>query len=464
MRKNTPLTPEKIKELKEQEKKEKLAEKDSDSIDIFETVKFNMLIIRELYDLIASQESSKIEFEETGENYTPVTELALYLFLDTLKDNDKKGSKLKKCQDKYSHMLYDTPYILNEVSHKLISCGISPEYVTADENITIIDVDSDIEQLIKNYLASLKLKRKNNKKTDDITDDILQEIKNKYKYLENGEVSYYSKLKTKNKEEKSDIPKVLLKTIQPVLHDYYDRIYNLDGSLLIDSIKRLVLESKKYVADRDFLSEIGVEISNIQLDNYYTNASTKKIYSYYAKQLAEKNPEIPNVNPVRKDKVNLIENSNNIISHNFFIVRELYLILAELENITDALDKFYSILDIPQNDYESIIQTDSVTDFEIINKLVRFNFPVSIFRKDNLTYLPMRKNLEYLIQDYFINNDYDEFYTKLKLEMIYTNYEENAVLFMLVYNILKAVIEEEDTHWSDLVTKYPDLLTKEFKL
>ena len=111
------------------------------------------------------------------------------------------------------------------------------------------------------------------------------------------------------------------------------------------------------------------------------------------------------------------------------------------------------ILDIKKYDYESVINTGILKDYDIINKLVKFNFPVSIFRNENPSLLPMRKNLEYIIQEYFINKNINEFRSKLKLEMIYTNYEENAIVFMLVYNILKTVIEEDDTHLIDLLDK-----------
>ncbi|MBQ8261232.1 MAG: hypothetical protein IJZ00_03000 [Lachnospiraceae bacterium] len=385
-------------------------------------VKHNLFIIRELYQIIALKESY------------PIQTLYNYLFADEYEAGTDNLDR--KCRDKFQHLMFDTVNISDSAKKKLIDCGISSEYFFTE----FIKASESLEDDINDYLE------------DDKT----------YKEVENNDDSFS---KIKNNPEA-----ILLSSIRESILCEYETIVNNDGTPLIIAITELVKRANNCaITDARRVYTLTDKIAFFQSPELYTG---KNIYELYKSLLEQYNQDMEaeiDVSSITKMSDKNIYNNvfeSNAISCNYFIIRELLKIFAELDDVGNIIEKFYAYLNISEAEYQNIINTGIANNVELVDKLIPFKFPSNMFRGDKPAYILMHKSLKNEIKYYLSGSqnklDYEIFTNMLKLNILYINHLENVTLVFPVYNLfqtLKQADSSSNIDWNDLIQRYPELLS-----
>lgn len=420
--------------------KEKM-NKEMDSRNYHDIIRFNLFIIRELYQFVAIKESVSVQ------------NLYTYLFADDYEPDTPNISK--KCADKFYHALTDSPYAIQTAITKLVNCGISPEYFSTEYIKTNEIIESDAWE----YLLT---ERNNFTEKHNISED------------------------------------VRLTDFRESLSYEFESITNMDGTPLITHIRILILNASNYKGKITHVYNVAEKLAYFHPEKKYNTTSIQELYKRLGqkyleqeqqkeqnkeqnekqneKQNEEQNEEqnkeqsksikeIINKIPDISDK-NIYSNkiASENIKANYFIIRELYLLYAEMDDIGNALDKFYATLNITEEEYEKIISTGIANNKYLSEKLLPFHFPVNMFRGDKPTLIKMHPVLKNYIFDYLDNSlDYTEFLEKLRIEILYINHAENITLIFPIYSLFCAVKENQDCvdiDWLEFAINHPELVFK----
>lgn len=101
---------------------------------------------------------------------------------------------------------------------------------------------------------------------------------------------------------------------------------------------------------------------------------------------------------------------NEKLKINFFIIREVYHYMAEIDKIPNAMSRFYKYLELDENYYNKIIQTGICSSHKggkmqvCVEKLIRCGFSDCLFRKDSPTLIKTSELLLDEIYEHLFNN------------------------------------------------------------
>ena len=385
--------------------------KDREREEFHNLVKYNLFLIRELFQLIAIKESYSVQ--------------ALYTYLFADEYDESTENIEKKCRDKYQHLMYDTCNISETAKNKLIDCGIAPDYFSTK----YIEVNDELDDDLQTYLYSAKNSPQKQNETIDVQ----------------------------------------LSTFRASLLLNYETIKDVDGTPLIYFIRELVNRANNCTYNnKKELYTLTDKVALFQSPEYYTGKNTRKLYETLLEQYKNSDTcvadtsRIPTVNG---KNIYTNKQKSEAISANYFIVRELYKLFAEIDDVGNALEKFYSYLNISEQDYQNIIDTGIADNKALAEKLIPFQFPANMFRGDNPTYITMDKSIineiNYYLKNGKNNMDYQIFLTFLRLQILYVNRPENISLVFPVYNLLHT-IKQADTSaeidYKEFLQKHPTLL------
>lgn len=139
------------------------------------------------------------------------------------------------------------------------------------------------------------------------------------------------------------------------------------------------------------------------------------------------------------------DNPQDRFTMNFFIIKEVYRYMAgSIDDIIDAMRKFYDYLDIDENGYDNL----ATTNFDSIKKvkplLIECGFPESIFRPDSPTTIEMSDNLFNMTYEYLFKNKnnnilFEDFTNFLQAEIKSIYDTKNALLVVSVRRLISRI-------------------------
>lgn len=364
--------------------------------------RMNLFIIRELVRFICFQENISIK------------DYYFYLFNDLIED---KNNIMSKCEARHAHLLLDTTKnSLEVIKHKFIECGISDDYFN-DRPIKFVGKKDNLGFEIYEYFQANM-----DAEISDMTD----------KKINNKTNSKISALREKIAEQ-------------------YNEILNLDGTLMIDSIRLLVnniirykrnYENAVYGGEKPCFNEV-LEFTELFVNAIPTESYNDKQYKSIYKQLLKSYSEygLPvmeeYVNPVSEKNIYTNKVSNANISVNLMLIRTVYNILCEMDNLI-APREFYKIIDMTRIEYEEMISSGIADNKKLFSKLKKYHFPVALFRGDEPKCIIKEPSLKQIVWKRVRNKCTEEEYIlKVKEQLFNVNHVEYAQFMLSMYSMYK---------------------------
>ena len=369
---------------------------------IRDTKRINLFIIRELVRFICFQENISIK------------DYYFYLFNDLIED---KKNIMSKCETRYAHLLHDTTKnSLEVIKHKFIECGISDDYFNG-RPIKFVEKKDNLKIEIYEYFQ-LNM----DAEISDMTDK---------------KINY----KTNNK----------LSALRERIAEQYNEVLNLDGTLMIDSIRLLVnniirykrdYENVVYGGEKPCFNEV-LEFTDLFVNaiptESYNNKQYKSIYKQLLKSYSECGLPIMEeyVNPVSEKNIYTNKVSNANISVNLMLIRTVYNILCEMDNLI-APPVFYKIIDMKRIEYEEMISSGIADNKKLFSKLKKYHFPVAMFRGDEPKCIINESSLKQIVWKRVRNKCTEEEYIlKVKEQLFNINHVEYAPFMLSMYSMYK---------------------------
>lgn len=234
------------------------------------------------------------------------------------------------------------------------------------------------------------------------------------------------------------------KKIQQELIEEIYTICNLDGSLVIESIRDIIMDMTHTNITENYNSTDVTLLQ--QIDNYhvpqgvsYTQNNLIKLYSLMAKQVGE---EVFTFDVKTSDFSRITKTANNeSVCDNLFIIIKTYQMFASIEGIQDADEKLKNYLDLKKDDYEDLTNGDTVciNSKDIAEKLSIYRFPATLFRADHPTMINLSQNIMDAFDTFKTDYDIILFEFRLKFWLTYCIDTQNIVLILAVYSLFKSL-------------------------
>lgn len=377
-------------------------EKDYTLIETREVTAVNLLVIRDIFKLI---NNGKILLED------------FYYYLFTREDVSKIDVSQRK---KYKNQM-DTYYKqkvgnINSVINTLKAYGISAEFFDGEK----IGVSESIWASYKDYLDA------------DFTIN------------ENKTYNTPAELALKNKNYDFSASAQIRKKVQQELIKEIYTICNLDGSLVIESIRDIIMDMTHTNITENYNSTDVTLLQ--QIDNYqvaqgvsYTQNNLIKLYSQMAKQVGKEEFTFD----VKTSDFSRITKTtdNELVCDNLFIIIKTYQMLASIEGIQDADENLKKYLNLKKDDYEYLTNGDTVriNSKDIAEKLAIYRFPATLFRADHPTMINLSKNIMDAFDNFKTDYDITLFEFRLQFWLTYCIDTQNIVLILAVYSLFKSL-------------------------
>lgn len=343
--------------------------------------------------------------------------------LSSVKKSDKKDDKeddqvvltpesVKKMTNayrRYETFIHHTEGSIDAISKKLISYGISKEYFndTASEFL-------DGDETVIDFFA---------------------------KYIDN------------NQNAKT---KIGIVQCRECLLERIFSIKNKDGSLVIDCVRNIMLDilnideidNPLYVFTNQIVN--AVPDKNLSRRDYkkYYNSILKDTYITQPREL----PDFPNSNyssrvgnPLDKNKASYEWYK---IQMSLFIIREAYLVFAEMDDIPNALDMFYEELGISENEYMDMLFDSEVIDNKrLANILTKYKYPASIFHAEHPSRIKLCPELNDFLDDYYGTDGYcirdmlddEDLHDRFRFYLLYRLSADNYEITFATMSLIAAI-------------------------
>lgn len=268
------------------------------------------------------------------------------------------------------------------------------------------------------------------------------------------------------KEPKKNEPKtrkeIELKECKEILKNNIFSVKNLDGSLVIDSMRDMLMDIlDTYDVNRNDEYALVNKITANQPDLYLTRNQLmhyyKDVANVYIKE-KENNQQkeiddiiFPNLPQGKKPDRKTHNSKSDIIGMQLFFIREVYRLFAQIDVIPNHMENFYAYLDITESDYDKMINNDTTQNKKIIEKLKPYKYPITCFRVDSPT--SFINNQELVTAYYNLKNkkiNTDEFQTLLKLDFCYKIPKENIGLALATYALIKGINDSTPSYYNTL--------------
>lgn len=234
------------------------------------------------------------------------------------------------------------------------------------------------------------------------------------------------------------------KKIQQELMKEIYTICNLDGSLIIESIRDIIMDMTHTNISENHNSTDVTLLQ--QIDNYqvpqgasYGQNDLVKLYSQMAKQVNEKEFTFD----IKTSDFSRIKKTtdNEIVCDNLFIILKTYQMFAKIEGIQDADEKLKTYLSLEDDDYTDLIngKTVCINSKDIAEKLSIYRFPATLFKSDRPTMINISKNIWDAFCDFKIDYDIILFEFRLQFWLTYCIDIKNIVLILAVYSLFNSL-------------------------
>lgn len=364
----------------------------------------NLFILRELVQFVCLQEKVSIN------------DYYYYLFNELVK---KRKDIMKKCADRYYHMVYDTGFHnIEQIKDKFIECGISEQYFD-DVPIKFSD-DSmyGLEAEIDEYIATI---------------------------CDNG-------------GEDVGSCEGALAALRESITLKYDEILNLDNSPMINSIRLLVNNIIRYRRNELSTKSKGQALSFsevYELSEIFTEAIPVELYNekqyekIYANLIAEytKNRQLHISVYVKPSSTKNIYNSKEGKENtqiNYLLIRTAFNLFCEMDTMISQ-DSFYRIVEMTKEEYDSIIVTGVADNVGLSKRLLKYHFPVNMFRGDNPKCVSVHPRIKQIAKDRINNHCSEEEYIRqLREQLLYINRVENVPFIISIYSMYKEALPQRE--------------------
>lgn len=406
-------------------------------------LRINYLLIRELYRLVC-----------THENGGNMSQFYVYLLSDSEKYFEVKDQEniLKRCQNRFSKFLENGEGNMTEANNKLFHIGIPAKYFID----TSFNMNEEIEEQVEIFVSNINEKQEGNKTG-----------KKYFAIFQSLLKIYYEDITIDIGDEKipviafmSDLHRRILK-LNALKKEFNNRIRNesykvmgeknKEENVFVEAIPGLYYWAFKKAEEEEKTQHKIAE--NIMASRICKNMGVKEIKSLYQEMIQRESVDSDYIESIEEAKVkNIYKNKkpNDITKYNYFVIQKLYKLLSDLEDMDHAMKRFYDFLGISKNEYQEIIKTGIAHNRYFYDKLLPFQFPVSMFRGDNPVIINMNIELKREIEKYFRKIEKNkekeseyllDFLYFLKLEICYMNHAENHILVFAVARMLEAIKE-----------------------
>ncbi len=390
---------------------------DMEIFDKHEKLRINYLLIRELYKLVCIHNHAN-----------NMSDFYVYLLADSLEKIGDRKDSFQRCGNNFRKFLETGYGNMTGASKKLIDVGI-PEKYFEDE---LFDMNEEIEEIVTKFAE-------NNKDWKKLLNELPELLE-----------KYYEDITVECGKDCS-IPVIVFMSILDrriysfVGNNTEESIYKLiSGKEDEDLIRAIIFERyKDTLAETEKNEEEQREIADIIIKSQiHKNMGSKEIAGLYRKIIKFNDIDSGYIDKAKTTGTkNVYRNTkpNEAVRYNYFIIREVYKLLSDIDGINHPMDKFYDYLEIKKQDYDEIIETGIADNKHFYNKLSQFLFPASMFRGDNPVVIKMSMTLRKKIKDYFDIKNMIDFRYSLKFEICYMYHTENYILVFAVARMLETI-------------------------
>ncbi len=346
------------------------------------TIQANFLIIREVFNMIKDSRTSNIDFW-------------LYLL-----DWENTPENAEKAEAHFTALIRFGAGDSIKHAKKLISHGISAEYF--NESPTFIKADPAIQYVY------------------DIT---TEESKEYYKSKKKNESKTYS-----------------LQERREVLLENIFTIKNLDGTLVIDCMRNLLMDMY-HISESTY--DLGKYLTDLKAGSHLSQKNLKKYYKDVAKKFADQLtiPELPTGTVSDKKIYTAVDSEKG--SFTLFIIRETYAVLAAMNGINNYMQNFYEFIDISEDEYQNMIDTGIIFNKELLQKFEPFKYPASLFRGENPIEIDVCRDIKEYYYYMKCNPKFDikKFRHYLKIFLCYKISNDNFALIIPTCSLIEAMLD-----------------------
>ena len=345
-------------------------------------IKNNFLFIREIFNVIKDYRTSNIDFW-------------LYLL-----DWENTPENAEKAEAHFTALIrFGTG---NSMKHakKLIAHGISAEYF--NESPAFIIADPAIQYVY------------------DIA-------------TEENEAYYDSKKKNESKIYS-------LQERREVLLENIFTIKNLDGTLVIDCMRNLLMDMY-HISEPTY--DLGKYLTDLKAGSHLSQKNLKKYYKDVAEKFAKQLtiPALPTGTVSDKKIYTAVDSQKG--SFTLFIIRETYAILAAMNGINNYMNNFYEFIDISEDEYQNMIDSEIISNKLLVQKFAPYKYPASLFRGENPTEMDVCRDIKEYYFSYKNNTKFDieKFRHYLKVYLCYKISNDNFALIIPTCSLIEAMLD-----------------------
>ena len=252
-----------------------------------------------------------------------------------------------------------------------------------------------------------------------------------------------------------DSSKLPMNQCKKVLLQHIFSVKNLDGTLIIDCLKNLQMD---IINIPEYAYTLSDKIADIVPTAHY---SQKQILDYYKKIVKENasdentNISLPNL-PESKisDKKIAYYTQSDKISSTLLLIRETYRLFAMQDEMPYCMKAFYSYLEIPENEYQNMIDGGIITTKHLLKQLEPFKYPATLFRSDNPSDIDVSKEIMDACLDYKQGLiSIEEFQALLKINIYYKISTDNIGLVFPTYSLVNEIRHTISLAYYELLTE-----------
>ena len=234
-------------------------------------------------------------------------------------------------------------------------------------------------------------------------------------------------------------------------------IKNKDGSLVIDCVRNIMLDMLNFDEKHQRpLYALADEIAHVTPNKNLSRLDYKKDYNAILENIDLTQPiELPDFpnsnyssrvgNPLDKNKASYEWDK---IQMSLFIIREAYLVFAEMDDIPNALNMFYEELGMSENEYMDMLFDSEVIDNKrLANILTKYKYPASIFHAEHPSRIKLCPELYDFLSNYLGTDGYcfhdmlddEDLHDRFRFYLLYRLSKDNDEITFATMSLMAAI-------------------------
>jgi hypothetical protein len=236
------------------------------------------------------------------------------------------------------------------------------------------------------------------------------------------------------------------KFIDEYIKPYVFEFKNLDGTLIIDSVRKMALDISPAEISDDYY-EIAEYIKNLSPTAHLSQNQIRDFYKELAKNYKSEDFDLKSINfpnsRLKNPKKYFGTTDSERVKQSLLLIREAYHALASYDGYTDDLIKFYDYLEMSESEFETYLDKNSrIPTEKFLQKLEPFKIPATIFRADNPTQIKVCNK----IADVAYNSpvDIEKLRRELKFYLFYNISAKNGAFYLAIYSLYSHIIMRDE--------------------